>query len=229
MSRSHRSLLILLALTFALCLEAQAQTTDAEFWPTGNFNYDITTGLRLQLNGERVDEGGERRIQTKYGAYLNYRMRRIVSRLTHIDSEDHYYITMSLGYEYVSPTGEDRLVVQGTPRYEPGLGILLTDRSRFEFRWLEPGYDFRYRNKLTAKRNIRLGKVNLSPYAAGEVYWDRKYHAFNENSYSFGIEHPFKNWFMLDTFYQRQNCNTCSKEKINVLGLSVNFFFGRKQ
>lgn len=145
MSKSHGSILIVLALTFAFCLETKAQTTEAEFWPAAKLNYDITTRLRLQLVGERHDEEGERSIQTKYGAFLNYRMKRIVSRLTHIDSEEQYFITMSLGYEHVSPSGENRLMVQGTPRYEPGLGILLTDRSRFEFRWLDPGYDFRYR------------------------------------------------------------------------------------
>jgi len=219
-------LLILLAIMLTLSHNVNAQSTPKEFWPAVKLNYDLTTRLRLQLTGEQHDEEGQRRAQLKYGAFLNYRMKRLASRLTHIDSDEHYYLTMAMGYEYVS-TGESRLVVQGTPRFEPGLGILLTDRSRFEFRWLTPGYDFRYRNKLIAKRDFKLGKVKLSPYASGEVFWDRKYHAFNENTYAFGVELPFKHWLMLDTYYQRQNCNTCSKEKINILGVAMNFFLRR--
>jgi len=224
-------LLLLLALMFAFSvnIKSQTETTDKQFWPAAKLNFDLPRKFRLQFVAER-DEEGATRIQSKYSAFLNFRMKEILkSHLKHVDSDESYYLAVGVGYEHIYPSGENRLVIQGIPRYQPGLGILLTDRSRFEFRWLTPGYDFRYRNQLIVKRGFKVGRVDVWPYGSGEVYWDRKYHAFNENTYAVGAELPYKHWFMLDTYFKRQNCNTCSKEKVNILGVSVSLFFGGKK
>ena len=207
----------------------QTDTTAKEFWPTVKVHFDLPR-TRLELSFERHDGEESRKLQSKFGALFSFRMKRIVkSPLVGIDAEERYYMTVGAGYEHLEPSGENRLVIQGTPRYMPGAGILLTDRSRFEFRWLETAYDFRYRNKLTIQRNSKLRNLRLTPYASGEVYWARNLHAFNENTYAFGVQLPIKRRLMLDTYYQRQNCNTCSKEKVNIFGLSLNLFLGRKE
>jgi hypothetical protein len=50
----------------------------------------------------------------------------------------------------------------------------LTDR--IEFRWNAGTYDFRYRNRLTIDRPFKIKKLRFSPYAAGELFWDRNHH-----------------------------------------------------
>jgi hypothetical protein len=149
--------------------------------------------------------------------------------LAGVDSEERYYVTVGAGYERLQPSGENRLVIQGTPRYLPGAGILLTDRSRFEFRWLEKGYDFRYRNKLAIQRSFKVEKFRFTPYASGEIYWARNLHAFNENQYAVGVQLPYKHRLRLDTYVQRQNCNTCTKERVNIFGLTLNLFLGKTE
>lgn len=39
----------------------------------------------------------------------------------------------------------------------------------------------------------------------------------------------YKQRLSLDTFYLHQNCTTCSKQHINVLGLTLNLYFKGKK
>jgi hypothetical protein len=140
-----------------------------------------------------------------------------------------------VGYEYLRTTqndqtkSENRIIIQATPRYIPGAGFLLTDRNRIEFRWVNGSYDARYRNKLTLDRHLRLKKLGFTPYASGELFYDRNHHSWNENQYAFGVQMPYKRHLMLDTYYLRQNCTTCSQDPLNVFGLTLNLYFGRKR
>lgn len=222
-----RSLLLVVA--FTSNAYGQTDSISREFWPSVKVHFDLPR-TRLQLSFERHDGEEAKKLQSKFGATFTFRMKRFVkSRLAGVDSEERYYVTVGAGYEYFQPSGENRLVIQATPRYAPGAGFLLTDRSRMEFRWLKTSYDFRYRNKLTIQRSFKVAKLRLTPYASGEIFWARNLHAFNENQYAFGVQLPFKQRMMLDTYLQRQNCNTCSREKVNILGLTLNLFFGRKE
>lgn len=233
MGRHNRKcFLISLALLVAFSGDTTGQTDTAakEFWPSVKVHFDFPRSLRLQLTAERHDGEDARNLQSKFGALFSFRMKRIVTnRLAGVDSEERYYMTVGAGYERLQPSGENRLVIQATPRFMPGAGILLTDRSRMEFRWLKTSYDFRYRNKLAIQRDLKVEKFRFTPYASGEIFWARNLHAFNENQYALGVQLPFKRRLMLDTYYQRQNCNTCTQEKINIFGLSLNLFFGKKE
>ena len=220
---------LILIVAYSCNAHAQTESISKEFWPSVKVHFDLPR-TRLQLIFERHDGEDAKKLQSKFGAMFTFRMKRIVKNpLAGVDSEERYYVTVGAGYEHLQPSGENRLVIQATPRYSPGAGFLLTDRSRMEFRWLKTSYDFRYRNKLTIQRSIKVGKLRLTPYASGEIYWARNLHAFNENQYAFGAQLPFRHRIMLDTYVQRQNCNTCSREKVNILGVTLNLFFGSKE
>jgi hypothetical protein len=229
----RRCFLISLALLVAFSADSRGQTdttTTKEFWPAVKIHIDFRRSFRLQLTGERHDGEDAKNLQANLGALFSFRMKPILKNaLKTVDSEEGYYMTVGMGYEHLQPSSENRLVVQGTPRYTPGAGILLTDRSRLEFRWLETSYDFRYRNKLTIQRSFKVEKFRFTPYASGEIFWDRNLHAFNENQIALGVRLPFKHRLVLDTYYQRQNCNTCKQEKVNIFGLALNIFFGGKK
>jgi hypothetical protein len=221
---------LFLLVLFSNEARSQTNTTVNEFWPAVKLNFDLPKGLRLQLIAERHDGEGEKKLQSKFGALVSFRMKRIAKNLLEgVDSEEGYYVTVGVGYERLQPSAENRLVIQATPRHMPGAGILITDRSRLEFRWLKSSYDFRYRNKLSVQRTFKIEKFRLTPHAYGEIYWARNLHAFNQNEYGFGVQIPYKHRFMVDTYLQRQNCNTCKQERVKVLGLSLNIFLGKKE
>ena len=116
------------------------------------------------------------------------------------------------------------MMVQLTPQYLPGAGFFLADRNRVEFRWVNGKYSTRYRNQVTVERSFQKRGVRFSPYAWGELFYDGQTHSWNENRYAFGVQLPYKRIFMLDNYYQRQNC-TCSPHHENVWGLTLNFYF----
>ena len=57
------------------------------------------------------------------------------------------------------------------------------------------------------------------------MFFDGQTHSWNEDRYAFGVQLPYKRLFMLDNYYQRQNCTTCKPEHENVWGLTLNFYF----
>ncbi len=101
----------------------------------------------------------------------------------------------------------------------------MTDRNRVEFRWVTDKYSTRYRNRLMFERNARIRSLLLAPYAAVEVYYDGGKGSWNEQQYTGGIQWPYKESWMLDTYYLRQHCTTCAPQYLDVAGITLNLYF----
>ena len=162
-------------------------------------------------------------------------MKRILKRhRDDINEENEYNLVVGGGYEFLktnqinSTKVEHRVLVESTPKYMLPARFLVQDRSRIEFRWNGGTYNFRYRNKLTVDRPFKINKFRFQPYASGELFWDRNHHAWNENQYAFGVQFPYKKLLMLDTYFLRQNCTTCSQDPVGVFGIKLNFYFRRR-
>ena len=121
------------------------------------------------------------------GAILSRRMKRILKphRLD-INPNNEHYLVFGAGYEYLhtvqngSKKIENRIIAQVTPRVLMA-GVLLTDRNRTEFRWINGAYDFRYRNKVVISDRLQAGAFRFTPYASGELYYDRNQHSWNQS------------------------------------------------
>jgi hypothetical protein len=232
---------LLIAIAFPVLTGANAlgQTPDStatEFWPSVKTNIELRSKTRLQLEIGKRDGEDFDYLQWHAGAMLSYRMKPMLkSRREETDEENEHNLVIGVGYEYLRTTqndetkSENRIIVQATPRYMPGAGFLLTDRNRIEFRWVNGSYDMRYRNKLTIDRRLKLQNFSFTPYASGELFYDRNHHSWNENQYAFGAQLPYKRRLMLDVYYLRQNCTTCNENPLNVWGLTLNLYFRRKK
>ena len=211
---------------------ARGQTSATEVWPKVSARLELRPKTRIEVFGGTQD-GGD--FQWNMGALLNYRIKRLtMHREKDIDEENEHLFVLGAGYEYLQTLENDktkrenRIIIQGAAHHSPGAGLLVTDRNRVEFRWVNGAYNFRYRNKLIVDRAFRANKFRFTPYASGELFWDRNHHLWNENQYSFGVQLPYKQRLMLDIFYLHQNCTTCSQTHVNVAGLTLNLFFKRK-
>lgn len=222
---------LVIPLLFAGMARAQTPAAEKEVWPRVTASFDLRPRTRLQVYGQLENGEDVPYLQWKVGAMINYRMKRSLRQEADIDEENKHVLVVGAGYEYLQTTQNDktkrenRIIVQGTGRHHPGAGILLTDRNRIEFRWVNGVYDFRYRNQLTVNRGFRVNKFRFTPYASGELFWDRNHHSWGENQYSFGVQFPYRKSLMLDTYYLHQNCTTCSQQHVNVLGLTLNLYF----
>ena len=230
-----RSALLVVTLLFvAQSGAAQSGNTgpSTQAWGALNASFELSEKTRITAilekhNGEEGAYG-----QEKIGAVFSYRKKRFGQHLRgDVDKENEYNLILGAGYEFIrtnqnaSSKYEHRLLLQATPKYVFALGFLAQDRNRVEFRWNAGTYNFRYRNRLTIDRPFKIGKVRLSPYAAGELFWDRNHHSWNETQYAFGVQWPYKKIFMLNTYFLHQNCSTCSSNPLNVAGLTANLYF----
>jgi len=233
-ARLLSSILLGLSIFSVVATRAPAQSTSdqaKDIWPTLSTSIELSPRFRLQgtvENHSGLDGPFE---QWELGAILNYqKLRRILRPRSDSDEENRHYVTVGAGYEFVQSNEsgttqrEHRIVVQSTPKHSIGLGLLLQDRNRIEFRWKEGKYNFRYRNKLIIDHSVEINGFEFTPYSAGELFWDRNSHTWNENRYAFGARLPFGSRFMLDTFFLHRNCSGCGRPHTNVFGLTLNIY-----
>ena len=223
------------ALLLLLGSDVFAQSSDAakEFWPQVKTVIDILPKTRIELEGTKQDGEDLARTQKKFGVIGTYRMKRLINGpLMDIDDTKNYALVLGAGYEHIftddngSEKSENRILIQAIPHYSiPRVGLLLQDRNKVEFRWVNSVYSTRYRNKLTIERPLKVERVKFTPYASGELFYDGQHHKWNENQYAFGVIFPFKKLLSVDVYFLRQNCTTCKEEHVNAFGLTLTFFF----
>jgi uncharacterized protein DUF2490 len=195
---------------------------------------DLLPRTRLENWGE-LQHGVNFSVQRwRAGAILSHRMKPILK--THpeqIDEENEHYLVFGGGYEYLHTVQngktkiEDRFIADVTQRLYLA-GLLLADRNRGEFRWVDGFYDFRYRNRLVISKPLQTS-FRITPYGSGELYYDRNHHSWNQNQYGFGVQFPYKKVLMLDTYLRHQNCTSCVPNSVNMLGATLNLYFRQIQ
>jgi hypothetical protein len=224
--------IVLLAVLDASAAGQTSQTT-GEFWPAVDVHGQLGPNLRL-LGWAELKEGEDFPYQQgDIGVGLGYQWKRFTRpHLQNIDPDKESILVAGVGYEYLrtiqsgQDSQEDRLAVQVTPRYRPPADFLLTDRNRVEFRWVNGEYSTRYRNKLTVERDSCVRGFRFDPYVSAEFFYDISKSSWNQEQYAAGILLPYRRVLMVDLYYLRQNCGTCSPEHLNAFGLTVNLFFG---
>ena len=142
-----------------------------------------------------------------------------------IDPAKNVYLVLGFGYEHLDTDSsakiENRITLEATPGYNFPGDLLVRDRNYFEFRWINGKYSTTYRNRLTLEREFTFGTFHFSPYASVEAFYDgdghsaegsynSRGHAWNQWWYTAGVQLPYKRWVMLQAYYRRENCSTCT-------------------
>ena len=211
---------------------AQAQDTGWEVRPKIVADIELIPRTRLQTWGE-LQHGVDFSFQRwRTGFLLNRRMKPILkAHRQDIDADKEHHLVFGAGYEYLhtlqngSLKIENRIITQVTPNYLARGDILITDRNRVEFRWVNGAYDVRYRNKLVIQHAFEVHNFEFAPYGSGELYYDRNHKSWNQNQYGGGIQFPYKKLLMLDTYLLHQNCTSCSQHSVNMFGATLTFYF----
>ena len=73
------------------------------------------------------------------------------------------------------------------------------------------------------------GGFRFTPYTSAEAFYDGAIHSWSQEQYTAGMQWPRRRRLMLQTYYLRQNCGTCSPPHLNVAGLTLNLYFRDKR
>lgn len=232
MARSVSSTACLLGFLVALGTGALAQTSaENEFWPRLNGYAQLGTSSRLLVLSEWNKGEDFPYERWRVGGWFTYQLASIrTPHVQDIDRDKDHHLPIAAGYEYLNASQpgkeshEDRISVQATPSLRPGTRLFLADRNLVEFRWKNGEYSNRYRNRLTAEMTLEAGHFRFTPYATGEVFYDSSKHSWNETQVALGVRVPYRRVLMVDAYYLRQDCDTCSPNPLNVFGLTLNLY-----
>jgi len=135
------------------------------------------------------------------------------------------------------PFKEQRFLVEQTLRKLLPGNLLLSERNREEFRFVNGDFSFRYRNRVTIEREFHpfKGRV-IIPYVAGEIFYDTRYSTWNRNRMAVGLqislrEGPIRKMLLpkrqvfMDLYYMRQNNSRSEIQHVNAIGAVLTFYF----
>ncbi|HEX3102359.1 MAG TPA: DUF2490 domain-containing protein [Pyrinomonadaceae bacterium] len=226
----------LLLLIVPLGILAQSPRTLFEFDPGLTVAVDLNKVVRLDFatGREKTDELSSAKWKVSGGASFRFKpLRKTLFDL--IDTDREHKFVLGVGYEFskTSDAGtthkEDRIMADGTFRYTLPLTVLMTNRSRFEFRWIDGDFHWRYRNRLMFEKQLRIKKLRYTPFGAAEAVWDRRYTKWNIFKFTGGVQFRLIRRSTLDISYERQHCVTCSDRNTNIVGVTLNLYLRRKK
>jgi hypothetical protein len=232
----RKSLLFLvLVVVGAQAAKAQQPTTSDEFWPEIDVYINVKPKVRLFLLGtvSRSVEDGELRNAQAFEAQIG----------VHIDYIPNKHVVLRTGYRFGTSVGdadnpykEHRFLTEQTLRKMLPGSLLLSDRNRQDFRFINGDFSFRYRNRVTIEREFQFRKRTITPYVSGEIFYDTRYSAWNRNRLAAGVQTSLrrgplrkmllpKRQVILDLYYMRQNDSRSATAHVNALGAALAFYF----
>lgn len=161
----------------------------------------------------------------------------------HVDYTVNKRIALRSGYRYTfsrsdaEPFREHRIIAEQTFRQDLPWNLLLTDRNRQDFRFVNGSYSFRYRNRVMLEREFRLWGRSVTPYGSVEVYYDNRFNVWNRNRLTAGTQIQVKRGFpllrellprkqiILDLYYTKQNDSRSQPHHVHALGASLALHF----
>ena len=230
------ALLLPIVLFVASATSAQSEGATFEFDPGTTVTLNLTkkVSLHFYTGREKTEELSD--YKWKYGGGVNFRMKPFFTPFSDDpDADKRHLLVVGASYEFSrtsnagSVSTENRITLDATPRYQLPKKLLLTDRNRFEFRWVNGDYRFRYRNRFKMERGFRIDKFRMTPYAYVEAYWDQHYDRWSQFRFAVGSEFPIRKHTSIDVYYERLHCVTCADSQTNILGVTLNLYFKLKE
>lgn len=230
---SIQSIVRLTVLPLAVLATAHASDWPDQVWPEAKIY--IKTGqanrIYLQYASTRTREDGYS--DGQIGAHMDFYFAPLFKgrELRHPDASRNKMVMIRTGYYYAKtppdsadPFTEHTALIEFTPRFFLPKQVLIENRFRGDFRFLDGVYTPRFRDRVRGERTFPLPKTSLTPYGEFEAFYDWRYHAFHRQRYSAGAEWLLHKHFVLEGYYLRQHDSQSSREWTDVIGFVLQFY-----
>ncbi len=219
---------------------AQNSPTATQLDPGVSLSLDLNERVRLNFFSGREKneelESGKWRIS----GGVSFRTKPLFKRfLDELDTDKRHVLVLGIGYEFAHgsqaqvTSKEHKIMLDATLRWAFKGKFLLSNRNRFELRWVSDDTHFRIREDLRLERPIRIPirllKRKITPFGKAEAFWDHRYKEWNIFRYGGGLEIPVLRRASLDVSYERMHCVTCADTNTNIFKLTLNFYFRLKK
>jgi hypothetical protein len=212
--------------------QSAISSTENEAWPEADFHVQLVSNWRV-LSFVGLEQAAGYPFQQWYVAAAIGRQIKPILRphWENIDPDKEHYLLLGGGYEYLGTThsgevsNENRITFDVTPSLRPVSRLLLRDRNWTELRWINGTYSTTYRNMVVAEVDLRVHDIRFTPFGTAEFFYDSPKDSWDQEWYTGGVQLPYKRVFMLETYYRREHCPTCTPHNWNAGGATLNFFF----
>ena len=218
MAKHWGTVLLSLTLIFGLSLSARAQQpedprADTQFWPELQVFIRLRPSVNLNFVGTvRAGRNLTALVNEQVGVGLGFGLGQ--------------YLSFSPTYRYIAtqPTParrshEHRFSLDLALRVPLPAGMTLTDRHRGELRGIDGSLAGRYRNRLQLERTFVIRDRRVTPYAADEIFYDGRYHAWNRNRFYAGARLALRPRLTLDGYYARQTDGRARPGFLHIFGV----------
>jgi hypothetical protein len=214
-----------------------AQESSNEVWPELDTFVNLNEHSRLFLlsSGTRTEEQGYS--DGALGVHLDLfasplfkiRLERTARRA---DVARNKFLQLRIGYLYSRSSksssnqfSEHTPTLEVSPRYYFPKNILITNRVRSDFRFLDGVFTPRLRDRLKLERSLRFGRTAVTPYAHAEAFYDWRYDVWHRFRYTAGAEWELSRRVVIEGYYVRQRDNRSSTRYLNAVGVVLQLYF----
>lgn len=231
-----RQLLSALLMALAATMAAAAATTDStnEFWPEFDFFIKLNEKARIfaLYTATRAENLGTY-ADGQSGVHIDFYAVRALRKtvISHVDQSRSRALMVRAGYLVSRPKNnsgtatEHMATAEATGRAHLPAGLLLSDRNRIDFRWVDGNPRHRYRNRLKLERTFDAGRFQLTPYVHGEVFFELRNRDWTRLRYAVGGEWNITKHIVLEGYFLRQNTWASVPQFVNAVGSAVQFYF----
>ncbi len=238
--KPHRLRLALIAISlgvacvFAPNALAQNSGTEAQFWPEfdvylklsqSNRVFVMSSVTRSEFRGPYAD--GQTGV---FFDHYNFPIfRKWANRSP--DPARGEILMLRGGYLFTKPrensvaSTENTFVFLGEGRFPLPGAILLTNRDRFDFRFIDGEFKSRFRPRLRVERTFKIGRILLNPYASVEGFYDFQLGLFRRFDFTGGIEWNINRHFVLEGYSTRVNDSRSTPRFVEGTGIVAQFYF----
>jgi hypothetical protein len=220
------------AILTILALPAVAQTQSLQTWPEVDTYVTLNSDVRFSFFAAATREnrlGTSSEVGPNIDLYFKplVKLKRIT--IFELDQSKSRLVMLRLGYRYMPSTDgptEHRGLLEATGNFPLVSGVLLSDRNRFDLRFIDGQLGWRYRNRISAERTIAIRSYHITPYLRAEAYYDGNFSKWSRTTETAGCIFPFRKRYEVEPYYEHQNdTGTSPNRQVNALGFVLSMYF----
>ena len=218
-------------IVWSCAITAHAQSM--QVWPELGVFARVNDSMRFYLLGTTVKESKDS-TEGEFGPNLDFYLRPVRNPkhfgVFALDESKHRYLLLRVGYRYLNSFSdnpdEHRVVLEATARFPLAAGLLISNRGRVDFRFIDDEDSWRFRNRLSIEKELTIGRVRMTPYARGEVYYDSRFDAWSRTEWIGGATFPVRRRLELEGYFSYQNdTGGDPNRQVYAIGTVLNVYF----
>jgi hypothetical protein len=229
--------LVILSFFSSHLLVAQ-DSVQKQIWPELEFYYRINQQLRLyslisgtKSNSEYTD--GTAGIYIDYFALPWLRRGRNDTELS--DTARGYFLWFRMGYSYSNSAPGDAkkeiniFETEADNNFHLPADIVMIDRNRIDWRWVNGDFQPIYRPRLKFVRNLKTEYLTFDGYIWSEYFFYLNDNTQNRLRIAAGTEIKVLKFMDFEVYYMHQFQNKQYVAPLNAIGIQLDFYFKSKR